>query len=51
MNDMNNDPLKSRSVSTNSLVVLSPIMKRDLLVLVLVLVLEKLLPEAFRDER
>lgn len=51
MNDMNNDPLKGRSVSvsTYSPVVLSTVTKRDLLVLVLVL--EKLLPEAFRDER
>ena len=53
MNDINNDPLKGRSVSSNSLVVLSPIMKRVLL-FVFVLprsILEKLLPEAFRDER
>ena len=42
---------KGRSVSTNSLVVLTPIMKRILLFVVLVLILEKLLPEAFRDER
>ena len=47
---MFDDPLKGRPVSTNSPAMLPPVMKRVLLFVPLI-ILEKLLPEAFRDER